>query len=106
MKIDIFTHILPSKYKSILYKYFSEKVLFEKKVHEKRPTLTDHTQRIKILDEYEDMVQVLSVTLPPLEEIVDSERGAELARISNDEMAELVAKYPRKYLNDYQQKVD
>jgi predicted TIM-barrel fold metal-dependent hydrolase len=98
MKIDIFTHILPPKYKNVLYKYFGEKFTFEKQFLEKRTTLTDHSQRVKILDEYEDMVQVLSVTLPPLEEIVDSKRATELARISNDEMAEWVTKYPRKYL--------
>lgn len=44
------------------------------------------------------MVQVLSVTLPALEEIVGPEEGVTLARIANDEMAEWVARYPRKYV--------
>ena len=95
MKIDIFTHVLPTMYKNTLYKY-SEKFLSE--MHEKRITLTDPDQRIKIIDEYEDMVQVLSVTLPPLEEVVGPGEAVDLARIANDEMAEWVAKYPQKYI--------
>lgn len=97
MKIDIYTHVMPAKYKNGLYKY-SDKFGTEKFFMERRITLTNHNERIRILDEYEDMVQVLSVTLPPLEEIVNPKEAAELARISNDEMAEWVAKYPKKYI--------
>jgi len=67
-------------------------------MHEKRITLTDLDQRIKIIDQHTDMVQVLSVTLPPLEEVVGQKEAAELARMANNEMAEWVAKYPRKYI--------
>ena len=97
MKIDIYAHVLPPRYKEALYKY-SNKFGTEKNFIERRITLTNHNERIRILDEYEDMVQVLSVTLPPLEEIVNPKEAAELARISNDEMAEWVAKYPKKYI--------
>jgi aminocarboxymuconate-semialdehyde decarboxylase len=65
---------------------------------ERRITLTDHDERIRILNQYEDLVQVLSVNLPPLEEVVQPKEAAELARIANDEMAEWVSKYPKKYL--------
>ncbi|HUT70928.1 MAG TPA: amidohydrolase family protein [Desulfatiglandales bacterium] len=97
MKIDIYTHVLPTKYKKALYKY-SDKFETEKNFIERRITLTDHNERIRIINKYEDVVQVLSVNLPPLEEIVDQKEAAELARIANDEMAELVAKYPTKYI--------
>ena len=65
---------------------------------ETRLTMTDTALRIRLLDEYEDMVQVLSGTLPPLEEIVSPSEAVELALIANDEMAEWVAKYPRKFI--------
>lgn len=97
MKIDIYAHVMPPMYKEALYKY-SDKFGTEKNFMERRITLTNHNERIRILDEYEDMVQVLSVTLPPLEEIVNPKEAVELARISNDEMAEWVAKYPKKYI--------
>jgi aminocarboxymuconate-semialdehyde decarboxylase len=98
MKIDIYTHVMPSRYKNALYKY-SSRFETEKKFMERRITLTDHNERIRIINNYEDMVQVLSINLPPLEEIVDPKEAAELARIANDEMAELVAKYPKKYIS-------
>ena len=97
VKIDIYTHVMPSRYKNALYQY-SDKFMTEKTFMERRISLTDHNERIQILDHDEDVVQVLSVTLPPLEEIVNPKEAAELARIANDEMAESVAKYPKKYI--------
>ena len=97
MKIDIFTHVLPPKYREALYKH-SHKFMNERKVHEGRPGLIDQEVRFHVLEEFEDMVQVISATIPPLEEIVDPKEGSELARISNDEMAEMVARHPEKYI--------
>ncbi len=98
MKVDIYTHVMPSKYKNAFYKY-SDKFITEKDFMERRTTLTDLNGRNRILDPYEDMVQVLSTTLPPLEDIVHPNEAAELARIANDEMAEWVAKYPKKFIS-------
>ena len=97
MKIDIFTHVMLPRYKQALYRY-ADQFATERKVQDKRPILTDYEGRLRKLDEFEDMVQVLSTTMPPVEEIVGPEEAAELARISNDEMAELVAKYPQRYI--------
>ncbi len=97
MKIDIYTHVLPIKYKSALHKY-SDKFAEEKMLGEKFIALTNHEARCRITDEIDDVVQVLSVTIPPLEAIVGPKEAAELARIANDEMAELVVKYPKKYV--------
>jgi predicted TIM-barrel fold metal-dependent hydrolase len=97
MKIDIFSHVMPKKYMRGLYKY-SDKFLTERKVQERRPALTDLHLRMQIMEEQPDVLQVLSVTMPPLEEIVNSKEAVELARIANDEMAEMVAKYPDKFI--------
>ena len=97
MKIDVFTHVMLPKYKNAFYKY-SDKFETERKFMERRITLTDHDERIRILNQYEDLVQVLSVNLPPLEEVVQPKEAVELARIANDEMAEWVSKYPKKYI--------
>ena len=97
MKIDIFTHVMLPRYKNALYKY-SNRFETERKFMERRITLTNHEERIRILNQYEDVAQVLSVNLPPLEEVVDPKEAAELAKIANDEMAEWVAKYPEKYI--------
>jgi predicted TIM-barrel fold metal-dependent hydrolase len=97
MKIDIFTHVMLPRYKQRLYKY-AEKFETERKVQDKRPILTDSEARLRKLGEFEDTVQVLSTTMPPVEEVAGPEEAAELARICNDEMAELVAKNPRRYI--------
>lgn len=97
MKIDVFTHVIPARFRKALDKY-SEKFMSERAMWERRLTITDSELRIRLLEEYGDMVQVLSGTLPPLEEIVSPSEAVELARIANDEMAEWVAKYPQKFI--------
>ena len=97
MKIDVFTHVQLAKYKEAVYKY-ADRFMTDKKVQDKRPTLTDSDMRMAIIDKYEDYVQVLSGTLPPLEEVVSPEEAPALARLCNDEMAELMAKHPEKYI--------
>jgi len=61
---------------------------------DQKTALSDFEARFRVLEEHEDMVQVLSVTIPPIEEVVDSKEAVELTRIANDEMAEWVARYP------------
>jgi uncharacterized protein len=97
MKIDIFTHVMLPRFKEAFYKH-GDKFATEKEVQANRPVLTDNEARLRKLDPYPDLVQVLSTTMPPLEEVAEAKEGAELARICNDEMAELVAKYPNKYI--------
>jgi predicted TIM-barrel fold metal-dependent hydrolase len=45
------------------------------------------------------MVQVLTLGAPPIEAIAERRQAAELARIANDEMAELVIKYPDRFVS-------
>lgn len=101
MKIDIYTHCLPERYKKALDRFslgFREFSEFLKMTHEKHIALTDHEARLRVLDDFEDVAQVLSVTVPPLEEIAGPREAAELARMANDEMAEMVARNPKKYM--------
>jgi uncharacterized protein len=97
MKIDIFTHVMLPRYRERLYKY-AHKFATEKAVQDRRPVLTDNRARLQKLEPYPDMVQVLSATMPPVEEVVGPGEAAELARICNDEIAELVAKHPDRYI--------
>ena len=48
-------------------------------------------ERFRIMDKYPDVVQVLTVgPVPSLESFADPTRSVDLARMANDEMAELV----------------
>jgi len=97
MIIDIAAHVMLPKYKERLYKY-SHKFPTEKAVQDKRPLLTDYEARMEKLAKYGNIVQVITTTMPPIEEIVDPKEAVDLARLCNDEMAELVAKYPKYFL--------
>ena len=93
MKIEIFTHVMLPRYKKELYKY-ADKFPTERAVQDKRPVLWDKEMRLSKLEPYPDLVQVLSATMPPVEEVADAKEAAELARICNDEIAEMVAETP------------
>jgi aminocarboxymuconate-semialdehyde decarboxylase len=96
VKIDIYSHVMLPKYRDALYRY-SDKFPVERAVQERRPALTDRNVRLQTIEPFDDMLQVVSTTMPPLEETVDAGRGIELARICNDEMAEMVASDPARY---------
>ena len=99
-KIDIFTHIIPPKYKEALFKRADQRFYGENwdKVINGTPALSDLNNRLRILEQYEGLSQVLTIASPALDESADPEDAAYLAKLGNDEMAELVAKYPDKFV--------
>ncbi len=99
MKIDIYSHVFPTKYKDAIHKRLSSpETYLQLRQNETLPALWDVDFRRQIIDEYPDLVQVLSVSLPPLEILPRPEDAVEVARIGNDEMAEIIAKYPHQFI--------
>jgi len=94
-KIDIFCHILPEKYVSAFKKKTDA---FAKSNELENAAVTDIDMRLRIMDRYPDVFQVLTVSLPPVESLVSPKDAVELAQIANDELAELVMKYPDKFV--------
>jgi aminocarboxymuconate-semialdehyde decarboxylase len=95
MKIDIFSHILPEKYLAGILK--KAKNLQESRAIKNLPA-TNIEIRKKVMDRYPDVMQVLTVSPPPLDEVVSPTEAAELSRIANDELAEIVMKNPDRFL--------
>ena len=95
MKIDIFPHILPVKYKEAFQKVNKSEVFI--KMHNIIPTLYDLDYRFRIMDEYDHLMQVLTLSSPPVENFADPKQSASLSKLANDEMAELVVKYPDRF---------
>jgi predicted TIM-barrel fold metal-dependent hydrolase len=95
MKIDVFPHILPIKYKEALHKEIGPGHL--KELHEIVPTLTDLDYRLRIMDKFEGLMQILNIAAPPVENIGNKQKAIDLAKLANDEMAELIHKYPDKF---------
>jgi len=97
VKIDIFPHIIPIKYKEALYKA-APPGFYIQNVVDATPTLFDLDARFQIMDKYEGLMQVLTLSAPPVEMIADSKKAVELAKLANDGMAELVLKYPSRFV--------
>jgi predicted TIM-barrel fold metal-dependent hydrolase len=95
MKIDVFAHILPEKY---LANYSQKNKAVLDQVEVKNRAVIDLNTRLRLMDRYPDVLQVLTVAQPPLEKFVKPADAVELAKIANEELAELVEKYPDKFI--------
>ena len=96
MKIDIFAHILPQKYFALLQKKARRGLDFSREKANHANIQID--VRLSLMDRYPDVLQVLTVSQPPLEAAVKPGDAIELARLANDELAELVIRYPNKFI--------
>ena len=94
MKIDIFNHIFPRKF----FDKYIDKGSGGKDIGKRVAniqTIVDVDARLRILDQFGDYVQVISLPLPPLEIIAGAEKSPQLAREANDGLAELVHRHDR-----------
>jgi len=94
MKIDVFSHILTEKYLSI---YRKKAPAIENQIEVLTPPVVDLQIRFRLMNRYPDVLQMLTVANVPLEKFVSPQDAVEFARIANDELAELVIKYPDKF---------
>lgn len=60
-------------------------------------TIYDLDARFRMMDEFDDYSQILSLGLPGIEAMAPPDRSPELARVANDGLAELVSKYPDRF---------
>ena len=97
MKIDIYPHIMPVKYRERLFKK-ARKKFYLRDVTDATPTLWDLEERFRIMDRYEGLTQVLTIASPGVEDVVGPKEAVTLAKVANDSMAELVAKYPDRFV--------
>jgi len=98
MKIDIFAHFTPPKYKEELFKK-ADRTGAWSKVIPATPGLFDVESRLNLIEKYDGLVQVLSLAPPNLDEVFEPEKAARMAKLANDEMAALVARYPDKFIS-------
>jgi aminocarboxymuconate-semialdehyde decarboxylase len=96
MKIDVFPHILPKKYFDRMLAVAPAGLTLQKRMSG-IPVLVDVERRLRIMDRYEGYRQVLTLANPPIEVIAGPDLSPELARLANDEMAAIVARYPDRF---------
>jgi len=91
MKIDMYTHILPPEYGAAVSKHTTQ-------VQKQIGALWDLEERFRMMDKFDEYVQVLTFSIPPLEAAVEPKRAGDLARLGNDELIEIVTKYPDRFV--------
>ena len=93
MIVDIYAHVFPRRVIEHL-ETVAPDLGFMKTRIPNVPQLFEFDQRFREMDEAaEDYVQIVSLASPPLEVLTTPEQGAELARIANDSMAEIVERH-------------
>ena len=95
--IDAFTHIFPQRYWEAMLKALPDGRDMHKRVRA-IPAIVDLDARFRLLDQFGgDYRQILTIGSPPLEAFGSPKLAAELARIANDGMAELVRRHPERF---------
>jgi len=95
--IDAFNHFFPKRYYEALLDTPAGSKDLGKRVRG-IPALSDLDERLRVVDQFDDYSQVLSLGLPPVERLWGHYKSAEMARIGNDGLAEIVAKHPKKFV--------
>ena len=99
MKIDIFTHIFPKSCLSKMRKAAPDELARRKRTSDTiYPSIVDLDERFRIMDMFDEYVQVICLGWPPIEVFGPPPVSTDLARFANDGMAELVHKYPDRFL--------
>jgi predicted TIM-barrel fold metal-dependent hydrolase len=96
MKIDIFNHFFPKRFFDEFVVNSGRKDLGKRVLNV--PTIADLEARFRVMDEFGDYRQLLSLAAPPLEAMAGPEKSPLLAKIANDGLAELVRKYPDRFI--------
>ena len=93
MKIDIFSHLMPKKYKEALYKTADRSFgMLDLE------SLSDLDKRFKVMDAFgEDYRQVVTTVGPVPEALGGPDVAYDLARLANDEIAEAVTRHPDRF---------
>jgi aminocarboxymuconate-semialdehyde decarboxylase len=58
----------------------------------------DLDARFRSMDAVDEYTQVLTLCLPPIEQMAHGQQAVDLARMANDSMADLVRRYPRRFV--------
>ena len=97
MKIDLFNHFFPKRFSEECIQQGLAGKDIGKRV-QNVPTIADLDARFRVMDEFDDYYQFLTLPAPPLEVMAGPEKSPLLARIANDGLAELAARHPDRFV--------
>ena len=91
MKIDVFNHVFPEEF------FTAAEVLMPKAAVNRwkaMPELYDMEARMRVIDQFDDYQQIISISQPPFDLIAGPGDSPGLARVANDGMARICREYP------------
>jgi len=95
MIIDVFNHFMPKPYLERLTQLIPGHVATT--AFPRLKALVDVDARLRLLDEFDGLQQVLSLANPPLELVAGPDVTPDLARLANDSLADICRKYPDRF---------
>jgi predicted TIM-barrel fold metal-dependent hydrolase len=93
--IDVFNHFMPKAYLDRLAKVAPDHIAVT--AFPRLKPLVDVDARLRLLDQFGDLRQVICLANPPLELIASPGQSPELARVANDAMAEVCRSHPDRF---------
>jgi predicted TIM-barrel fold metal-dependent hydrolase len=94
-RIDAWTHIFPPAYFAHLQTLASAAGPLKRWMQ--LTSLYDLEQRFRLMDAFQDYRQILTPSMPPIEDLAEGEAAVGLMRLMNDGLAELVGKFPERF---------
>jgi predicted TIM-barrel fold metal-dependent hydrolase len=93
--IDIFNHFMPKNVFERVRELVPQHPAM--RAFPELPTLLDVEARLKMMDEFPGLQQIVSLSNPPIEQLGGPEVTPRIARIANDGLAELCARHPQHF---------
>lgn len=94
-KIDIYNHVLPLPYLELVKQRYSDPGMVKRMTS--IPVLWDMDARVEMLAQWPEVQQVLTLANPPPESLFGPEDSPAAARVANDAMAQICARYPKSF---------
>ncbi len=95
--IDAFNHFFPKR----IYELMLQSPAGQKDLGKRMrgiPALYDVKERLRVVDSFPDYTQVICLGMPAIDRLTGPDHSPEWARLGNDGLAELVAKYPDRFV--------
>ena len=96
MKIDVFNHLFPQQFFDKFINVPDGPKDIGKRVRS-IPSIVDLNARFRIMDEFGEYCQIISLPMPTIEGLAGPDKSPILAREANDGMAGLTRKYPARF---------
>jgi aminocarboxymuconate-semialdehyde decarboxylase len=97
MKIDVFNHVFPRAFFDRYVKTGGAGKDIGRRMANV-PVIVDLDYRFRVMDEFDDVRQVITLGQPPLEVMAGPDASPAIAAMANDGLAELVEKHPDRFI--------